>query len=160
MIHRLDKHTSGLILISKTNRAHRILSSHFKRKLVEKRYFALVEGIIKVDSGMIDAPIGRYESERVWNIKQDGKHAVSRFWVKERFDDQTLLELEPVTGRTNQLRIHLAHIGHPILGDTKYGGSEFSRLCLHAYKLKFWHPNGGEILEFETALPDFLTQSC
>lgn len=159
LIHRLDKDTSGLLLISKTARAHRILSGHFKRKLVEKRYFALVEGIIKVDSGTIDAPIGRFENERIWNIKQDGKRAVTNFWVKQRFDDKTLLELEPVTGRTNQLRIHLAHLGHPILGDSKYGGQEFSRLCLHAYKLKFHHPNDGQMLEFESDLPDFLTQS-
>lgn len=153
LVHRLDKQTSGLILIAKSARSHRILSDHFKRKLIEKRYFAVVQGVIKEDLGTIDAPVGRYSEERFWNIKADGKRAVTRFWVKERFADKTLLELEPVTGRTNQLRIHLAHIGHPILGDEKYGGREFSRLCLHAYKLVFWHPNGGRRLEFETESP-------
>lgn len=153
LIHRLDKDTSGLLLISKTPRAHRILSNHFKRKLVEKKYFAVVEGIVEKTSGTIDAPIGRFEKERVWNIKEDGKNAVTNFWVKERFADKTLLELEPVTGRTNQLRIHLAYIGNPILGDKKYGGGEFSRLCLHAYKLKFWSIDGGEMLEFISSLP-------
>ncbi len=153
LVHRLDKDTSGLVVIAKNARSHRILCSHFQRKLVEKRYFALVEGIIREDSGTIDAPIGRFAEMRIWNIKADGKRAVSNFWVKERFEDKTLLELEPVTGRTNQLRIHLAHIGHPILGDVKYGGREFSRLCLHAYRLNFWHPNGNVRLNFETALP-------
>ncbi len=154
LVHRLDKDTSGLVVIAKNARSHRILCSHFQRKLVEKRYFALVEGVINEDSGTIDAPVGRFAEERLWNIKEDGKRAISNFWVKHRFADKTLLELEPVTGRTNQLRIHLAHVGHPILGDIKYGGREFPRLCLHAYKLNFWHPNGVERLNFETALPD------
>lgn len=154
LVHRLDKDTSGLVVIAKTARSHRILCSHFQRKLVEKRYFALVEGVIDKDTGTIDAPIGRFAEERLWNIKKDGKGAISNFWVKERFADKTLLELEPVTGRTNQLRIHLAHAGHPIFGDIKYGGREFPRLCLHAYRLNFWHPNGNERLNFETALPD------
>lgn len=154
LVHRLDKDTSGLITIAKNARSHRILCSHFQRRLVEKRYFALVEGVFQKDSGTIDAPIGRYAETRFWNIKADGKHAITNFWVKERFADKTLLELEPVTGRTNQLRIHLAHIGHPILGDIKYGGSNFARLCLHAFRLRFWHPNGNHRMEFETDLPE------
>ncbi|MEP6901536.1 MAG: RluA family pseudouridine synthase [Actinomycetota bacterium] len=154
LVHRLDKDTSGLIVVAKNARSHRILCSHFQRKLVEKRYFALVEGKIEEDSGTIDAPIGRYAEKRFWNIKADGKRAITNFWVKCRFIDKTLLELEPVTGRTNQLRIHLAHLGHPILGDVKYGGREFSRLCLHAFRLNFWHPNGNQRLEFETELPE------
>lgn len=156
LVHRLDKQTSGLILIAKSARSHRILCDHFKRKLIEKRYFALVQGVVEEDSGTIDAPVGRYKEEKFWNIKTDGKRAITNFWVKERFADKTFLELEPVTGRTNQLRIHLAHIGHPILGDEKYGGYEFPRLCLHAYKLVFWHPNGGKRLEFETKIENFI----
>jgi len=158
LVHRLDKDTSGLVVIAKNARSHRILCSHFQRKLVEKRYYAVVEDVIEKDSGTIEAPIGRFAETRIWNVKEDGKNAISNFWVKQRFEDRTLLELEPVTGRTNQLRIHLASIGHPILGDVKYGGREFSRLCLHAYRLKFRHPNGGEQLEFETEFPrEFLT---
>jgi len=157
LIHRLDKKTSGLMVVAKNPRAHRILSSHFQRKLVEKRYFAVVEGIIGEDFGTINAPIGRNAEERFWYISADGKPAESRFQVIERFGETTLLELKPVTGRTNQLRLHCAHIGHPIVGDDKYGGREFERLCLHAYKLNFWHPNGNQWLEFETELPnDFL----
>ena len=159
LVHRLDKDTSGLVVVAKNSRAHRILSSHFQQKLVEKRYFALVEGVVREDSGTIEAPIGRYAETRFWNIKEDGKQSVTNFWVKERFIDKTLLELEPVTGRTNQLRIHLAHIGHPILGDIKYGGREFSRLCLHAFRLKLWHPNGKERLEFEKQFEGFFSDT-
>lgn len=152
LIHRLDKDTSGLLVVSKNARAHRVLASHFQRKLVEKRYFALVEGVVKDDAGTIDAPIGRYAEEKIWNIKADGKGSVTNFWVVKRLVGETLLELEPETGRTNQLRIHLAHAGHPIVGDVKYGGRAFHRMCLHAYRLCFRHPNGGDRLEFEAVL--------
>ncbi len=153
LIHRLDKKTSGLLLIAKTARAHRILSDHFQRRTVEKKYLALVEGIVEKDAGEIIAPIGRYEETKHWNIKEDGKYAETHFRVKERFADTTLLELQPVTGRTNQLRIHCEHIGHPIVGDEKRGGREFSRLCLHAYKLSFNHPISHEKLKFEIDPP-------
>lgn len=155
LVHRLDRETSGLMVIAKNSRAHRILSDHFKRKLVEKRYFAMVGGVFAEDEGAINSPIGRYAEERFWNVKADGKAAETRFWVKERFRDSTLLELEPVTGRTNQLRIHLSSVGHAIIGDKKYGGREAERLCLHAYKLAFWHPNGNRWMEFETKIEDF-----
>jgi 23S rRNA-/tRNA-specific pseudouridylate synthase len=154
LVHRLDRQTSGLVVIAKNARALRILNGHFKRKLVEKKYLAVVEGIFKEDSGKIEAPIGRYEELRQWNVKADGKSAETRFWVKERFADKTLLELEPVTGRTNQLRIHCAYIGHPILGDEWHGRRKFPRLCLHASRLEFWHPDGGERLKFESGLPE------
>lgn len=153
LVHRLDKDTSGLIVIAKTSRAHRILADHFHRKLIEKRYAAVVGGIVKENEGTIVAPIGRFAEEKLWNIKADGKPAETRFRVVKRSEDSTLLELEPVTGRTNQLRIHCAHIGHPILGDHRYNGREFSRLCLHAQKISFWHPNGNQRLEFEADLP-------
>lgn len=150
LVHRLDKETSGLLAIAKTLRAHRVLSSHFQRKKVEKRYLALVEGNVVRDSGTIDAPIGRFAESRLWGVKADGKSSISNFRVKARYEDATLVELEPVTGRTNQLRIHLAHIGHPIIGDIKYGGREYRRLCLHAWRLGFHHPTTGMWLEFES----------
>ena len=153
LVHRLDKDTSGLLAVAKTARAHRILASHFQRKKVEKRYYALVEGVVDEDAGTIDAPIGRFAEERLWNVKPDGKNSISNFRVEERFEDATLLELEPVTGRTNQLRIHLAHIGHPIVGDVKYGGRAFGRLCLHAARLAFYHPATSAWLEFKTEVP-------
>ncbi|MBP6004583.1 MAG: RluA family pseudouridine synthase [Pyrinomonadaceae bacterium] len=149
LIHRLDKHTSGLMVVAKTARTHRILADHFKRKFVEKRYLALVNGVINDGEGTINAPIGRFAELKFWDIKADGKHAETRFWVRERRERSTLLELEPVTGRTNQLRIHCSSIGHPIVGDVDRGGPAHSRLCLHAWKLTFRHPNGGEPMTFE-----------
>lgn len=153
LIHRLDKQTSGLIVVAKTARAHRILSGHFMKKRVEKRYLALVEGIVADDEGTIVAPIGRFAELKYWSVKSDGKHSESRFRVRERFVDTTLLELEPVTGRTNQLRIHCELIGHPIVGDVKRGGREFQRLCLHAYRLAFPHPATNERMAFEIDAP-------
>lgn len=150
LIHRLDKQTSGLIVVAKNSRTHRILASHFQRKLVEKRYLALVDGIVSEDEGTITGEIGRYAEEKRWGLKADGKHAETRFLVCERYSDRTLLELEPVTGRTNQLRIHCESIGHPIVGDTRRGGSKFYRLCLHAYRLSFRHPSTGELIRFES----------
>lgn len=154
LVHRLDKKTSGLLLIAKTARAHRVLSDQFERKTVEKIYLALVEGNVEKDSGEIIAPIGRFEDTKHWNIKEDGKYAETKFKIVERFTGATLLELQPITGRTNQLRIHCEFIKHPIIGDEKRGGREFSRLCLHAHKLTFNHPATGERMTFEAAMPE------
>lgn len=157
LVHRLDKKTSGLLLIAKTARAHRVLSDYFGRKTIEKKYLALVEGIVEKDAGEIIQPIGRYEETKHWNIKADGKYAETKFVVKERFADTTLLELQPITGRTNQLRIHCEYIGHPIVGDEKRGGREFSRLCLHAFELSFRHPTTQQAMTFNLEMPeDFL----
>ncbi len=151
LIHRLDKDTSGLIVAAKNARTHRILATHFEKKLVEKRYLALVDGIVADDEGIITGAIGRYVEEKRWGLKEDGREAETRFRVRERGENKTLLELEPVTGRTNQLRIHCETIGHPIVGDTMRGGSNFPRLCLHAHKLAFRHPATRERVEFESA---------
>ena len=151
--HRLDKQTSGLIVVAKHAMAHRRLSADFMKKRVEKRYLALVDGIVEKDEGTIEAPIGRFAELKQWSVKPDGKHSESRFWVRERYADTTLIELEPVTGRTNQLRIHCELIGHPIVGDTQRGGREFERLCLHAYKLAFPHPTTNEPTVFEIEAP-------
>jgi 23S rRNA pseudouridine1911/1915/1917 synthase len=148
--HRLDKQTSGLIAVAKTARAHRRLSADFMKKRVDKRYMALVEGIVAANDGTIEAPIGRFADLKVWGVKSDGKHSQSRFVVIERYADTTLIELEPVTGRTNQLRIHCESIGHPIVGDIERGGREWRRMCLHAYKLAFRHPTSGERMEFRS----------
>lgn len=147
--HRLDKQTSGLIVVAKTARAHRILSGHFMRKRVGKLYLALVEGNVEANEGTLNAPIGRYADIKHWSVMDGGKMSETRFQVKERYADTTLLELEPVTGRTNQLRIHCEMMGHPIVGDVKRGGRDFERLCLHAWKLAFPHPVSGEVCRFE-----------
>jgi 23S rRNA-/tRNA-specific pseudouridylate synthase len=122
-------------------------------KTVEKGYVAMVEGTVKDDLGTIDEPIGRFEERKSWNVKPDGKPAQTRFRVLERRRDSTRLELEPITGRTNQLRIHCAAIGHPIVGDLKRGGREFPRLCLHASRLCFHHPTSGNRMEFKSEIP-------
>jgi 23S rRNA pseudouridine1911/1915/1917 synthase len=153
LVHRLDKATSGLIVVAKSKRAHRILARSFMKKRVEKRYSALVEGILVQDEGTIEAPIGRHADRKHWSVKEGGKISQTRFWVVERRDDTTLIELEPVTGRTNQLRIHCESVGHPIVGDTRRGGREFKRLCLHASKLSFPHPSTNEVLTFTCPSP-------
>lgn len=153
LIHRLDRQTSGLMVIAKTPEALSFLSNHFQRKIVKKKYTAIVGGELSEDSGIIDEPIGYFENEKSWNVKADGKTAETKFQVVERLSGRTVLELEPVTGRTNQLRIHCAHIGHPIIGDERYGGQKFSRLCLHAQKLSFYHLSTNIRTEFESELP-------
>jgi 23S rRNA pseudouridine1911/1915/1917 synthase len=123
LVHRLDRATSGLMVVAKTQRALSILTTHFHKRKVEKRYLALVEGLVTDETGTLIAPIGHDESRKPprW-IMEDGKYAETKFRVLERMPAATLLEFEPVTGRTNQLRIHAAYIGHPIIGDEIYGG--------------------------------------
>jgi 23S rRNA pseudouridine1911/1915/1917 synthase len=154
LIHRLDKETSGLIVVAKNARAHRIVSRHFFNKRVEKKYIALAEGEVQQSDGTIIAPIGRHPELKHWGVRTDGKHSETRFVVKKRLSDTTLLELEPVTGRTNQLRIHCLSIGHPIVGDTRRGGRKAERLYLHAARLSFPHPTTNEIVTL-TSEPDF-----
>lgn len=149
LVHRLDKQTSGLMVIAKNEKTHRKLAEQFRRKLVQKRYMAVVDGTVTQDDGEIDLPIGRFAEKKMWDVKADGKSARTRFWVKKRDGKFTWLELEPVTGRTNQLRIHCAAIGHPICGDLIRGGTENERLCLHAYSISFQHPITKEDLKFQ-----------
>lgn len=154
LVNRLDKETSGLVAISKTPRAHRILALQFEKRSVKKVYAALVDGIVEADSGIITGAIGRYPDEKRWGLMADGKPSETRYTVVERFADSTRLKLQPVTGRTNQLRIHCASIGHPIVGDTARGGSKFPRLCLHACELSLRNPTGGERLTFTLPIPE------
>ncbi len=153
LIHRLDRETSGLIVIAKNPRASRILCSHFKRKLFEKKYLALVKGVVKKDFGEIKAPIGRDADEKKWKVIKGKKTSHTNYRVIERYIDKTLLELEPVTGRTNQLRIHCHYLGHTIIGDNLHNNFDHSRLCLHASHLSFWHPSKNEKLELDSDIP-------
>ena len=155
LVHRLDKDTSGLMVVAKNPRAHRILCGQFLRKTVEKRYVAMVDGRVEAEEGTIVGNIGRSAEEKMWKLREEGKPAETRFWVLERYGDRTLVELEPVTGRTNQLRIHCESIGHPIVGDIQRGGSAFHILCLHAERLGLRHPTTGEYLRFVTPRSDF-----
>ena len=154
IVHRLDRDTSGLLVVAKTQSALSRLSQHFHRRLVEKRYLAVVCGRVERDGRTIDAPIGRDEESRPrWRVLEGGKAAETRLRVLERSRARSLVELEPVTGRTNQLRIHCAHAGHSIVGDRLYGGDAHARLCLHASRLALRHPATNEPLEFSSRLP-------
>ncbi len=164
IVHRLDRATSGLLVIAKEPKAHSVLSRHFQKRLIEKRYLALLAGVIAADSELISAPIGRVEDVRpYWRVVEGGKAAETRLNVLERFTAATLVELEPVTGRTNQLRIHCSWIGHAVLGDEVYASKKLagpslgpSRLFLHAWRLAFHHPSTGAWMEFKSPLPQEL----
>jgi 23S rRNA pseudouridine1911/1915/1917 synthase len=156
IVHRLDRATSGLMVVAKNQRALSILSRHFHHRLVEKRYLAVVSGHVSKDELLITPPIGRDPAgaQPHWRVMDNGKPAETRLRVVRRRSQRTLVELEPVTGRTNQLRIHCAHVGHPIIGDEWYGAANAgARLCLHAARLAFHHPSGGRWMEFESPLP-------
>jgi 23S rRNA pseudouridine1911/1915/1917 synthase len=167
LIHRLDRHTSGVIVVAKTPRAHRTLAKHFRLRWVKKFYLAPVSGIVKRENGEIIAPIGHNPNEWPrWRVMDDGKEAHTRFQVKRRFAAHTLLELEPLTGRTHQLRIHCNLIGHPILGDPIYASvvdplAERLRLkyqLLHASRLFFRHPATGVEMEFQAPIPQAMRE--
>jgi 23S rRNA pseudouridine1911/1915/1917 synthase len=154
IVHRLDRDTSGLMVVAKTQGALSRLTQHFQRRLVEKRYVAVVGGLLEEDELTIDAPVGREEGARPpWRVLESGKPAETRLRVVERGSRRTLVELESSTGRTNQLRIHCAHVGHPIVGDVLYAGEPHARLCLHAARLAFRHPATNEWVEFASGAP-------
>ncbi len=154
LVHRLDRATSGLLVVAKTQRALSQLSQHFQRRLIEKRYLAIVHGSVEADRLTIEAPIGHEpEAQPKWSAMEGGKPAETRLRVLERRAGLTFVELEPVTGRTNQLRIHCSHVGHPIVGDEWYAPQGFARLCLHAAKLAFHHPATNEWMSFSSPLP-------
>lgn len=162
LLHRLDRETSGVLAVAKSQYAARELSKAFQERRVSKRYLALVYGIVKDNAGEINAPIGENKRQRPhWRVMENGSPAQTRFTVKERFENHTLLELEPLTGRTHQLRIHCAHIGHAIVGDQIYKGTvrtvdnqlRFKHQLLHASTLVFRHPRTGQEVTFHAPLP-------
>jgi 23S rRNA pseudouridine1911/1915/1917 synthase len=150
IVHRLDKETSGVIAIAKTEAALEHLRAQFKARTVQKRYVALVEGMPDTPDGMIDAPIGRDPNQRK-------RMAVTEFHVLEHYADYSLLEVFPKTGRTHQIRVHLAFIGHPVVGDTVYGrrkqGIRLKRHFLHAAAITFVLPDSGVSVTVEAPLP-------
>ena len=164
IIHRLDKDTSGLIIIARNVATHSALAEQMKRHQIVKRYLALVEGVVALDKGTIDAPIGRNPRHRQqMTITVVGSRAArTHFRVLERFARHTLLLLELETGRTHQIRVHLKAIGHPIVGDPVYGsgskirGSTLKRQFLHANQLKFTHPTTGAVVNLEAPPPQDL----
>jgi 23S rRNA pseudouridine1911/1915/1917 synthase len=157
IVHRIDKGTSGLLVVAKTDEAHRMLAKQFKLKTSRRVYTAIVRGIVQLDNGIIDLPIGRHVRDRLKMAVDfnSEKEAVTMYHVVERFRDDTLLELVLQTGRTHQIRVHMSHIGHPLLGDDKYGTrGEFPRPMLHAKLLGFVHPLTKKYMEFRSPMPN------
>ena len=160
IVHRLDKDTSGLLIVAKNDMAHVNMSEQIKRHEVKKTYIALVRGVVKENEATIDMPIGRSNSDRKkMAVTKNGKNAVTHIKVLKRYDKYTLLEVNIETGRTHQIRVHLAHIGYPVIGDYIYsnGKNEFGIVgqCLHAKSLEFKHPITGEKMKLEAPLPEY-----
>ena len=167
IVHRIDKQTSGLLVVAKTDEAHKKLAAELEGHHITREYHALVQGGFANDTGTIDLPIGRHPVDRKrMAVIRDGhtsRPAVTHYTVAERFGDVTYLVLQLETGRTHQIRVHLSSIGHPLLGDTTYGGGKtaFERKheklldgqCLHAARLTFTHPRTGETMTFSCPLP-------
>ena len=159
IVHRLDKDTSGLIMVAKNDKAHLSLSAQLAEKSAKRYYIALVDGNIKEDEGIINQPIARHRTERKkMAVDKDGRVAKTAFKVLERFKNYTLVEYELFTGRTHQIRVHSSYIHHPVVGDPVYGGSNKFHLdgqLLHAFKLELTHPSTGERMTFEAKIPDY-----
>ena len=160
IVHRLDKDTSGIIIVAKNDKAHINLSEQIKNHEVKKIYIALVRGVIKESEATINMPIGRSTKDRKkMDVTEKGKNAITHFKVLARSDKYTLLMVNIETGRTHQIRVHLSHIGYPIIGDEVYsnGKNEWNiqGQCLHAWKLKFVHPITGNEMELKADLPEY-----
>lgn len=169
IVHRLDKDTSGVLVAAKTDLAHRSLSLSFRWRTTDKRYLAVVYGVPRTDEGVVDAPIARHPTERTrMAVVPGGRAARTVWWLKERFSGTALVECRLVTGRTHQVRVHMAHAGHALVGDPLYAGRQwraipdedvaarcrdFPRQALHAWRLTLAHPASGEAMTFEAPLP-------
>ncbi len=163
IVHRLDKETSGLLLVAKNDSVLRALQAQFKERQVEKRYLALLAGHLTPGRGRIEASIGRdpRQRQRMW-VVPNGRPAVTEYEVRGYYDSFTLVEVHLLTGRTHQIRVHFAYLRHPVVGDSVYGfrkprlSPPLDRYFLHAYFLRFLHPDTGETLRFEVLLPPAL----
>ncbi|NPV93315.1 MAG: RluA family pseudouridine synthase [Firmicutes bacterium] len=161
-VHRLDKDTSGLVLIGGSQYAHQGLFQQQQRRGIERVYTALVEGVVKREHGSVDRPIARLEEKsRRRTVHPDGQPATTHYRVLERYPGHTLLEVSLETGRTHQIRVHLSFIGHPVCGDPLYGPDSplIGRQALHAGRLRFTHPRTGERLELSVPLPEDMRQA-
>ncbi len=162
IVHRLDRDTSGLIIAAKNDMAHLALSAQLSDRSLSRVYEAVVRGRFRADEGVVDAPIGRCPSDRKRMAVTDrnARSAVTHWQVLGRYRDYTHIRCVLETGRTHQIRVHMAHIGHPLLGDTIYGGRPDKGLegqCLHARSLKFLHPRTGEPVSLTSELPEYFT---
>ena len=160
IVHRIDKDTSGLLIVAKTNEAHESLAAQLKERKALRKYYCIVNGNIKEDSGTIDKPIGRHPIDRKrMAVIDGGREAVTHFKILERFGQYTLVECVLETGRTHQIRVHMASAGHSIVGDPVYGIKKerfkTNGQLLHAKTIGFIHPATGELMEFDSELPDY-----
>lgn len=161
IVHRIDKNTSGLLIVAKNDSAHNCLAEQIKAHSFTREYEAVVYGNLKNDSGTVAAPIGRHPTKRkqMAVTERNSKNAVTHYGVIERLDDFTHIALRLETGRTHQIRVHMAYIGHPVAGDEVYGPKKvitsLSGQCLHAKKIGFIHPVSGEYMEFDSPLPEY-----
>lgn len=161
IVHRLDKNTSGLMLIAKNDKTHNFLAENLKEHTINRIYYALVYGNIKEEKGKINAPLGRSDKDRKKRAVtyKNSKEAITNFWVLERFGQYTLLKLKLETGRTHQIRVHMKYIGHPVVGDDVYGSKtnkfELAGQLLHSKSLGFIHPSSKKYMEFDSELPDY-----
>ena len=164
IVHRIDKDTSGLICVAKNDNAHHFLADQLKDHTMAREYIALVRGVIKENNGTIDMPIGRDKKDRQkMAVVKDGKPATTHFQVIERYKDHTLVKCQLVSGRTHQIRVHMAAINHPVEGDPLYAGRNYDRLykngqLLTACKLKLIHPSTKKQMVFEIELPDYFKE--
>ena len=163
IVHRIDKDTSGVLVIAKNDDAHNKLSEQLKNHSMKREYYALIEGRLKNDSGTIDKPLGRCKKDRLKiGIDEDGKRAVTHYEVLERYNGYTLIKCVLETGRTHQIRVHMASIGFPLVGDPLYGFKrqkfKLEGQVLHAKTLGFIHPRSGEYMEFTSDLPNYFLQ--
>ncbi len=159
IVHRIDKDTTGLLVVAKNDKAHLSLSEQIKEKSAVRKYKALVEGVIKDDGGEVDVPIGRHRTDRKkMAVVPDGRNAKTLYKVEKRFSNYTLLDVELTTGRTHQIRVHMAHIKHPVVGDRTYGFKKqkfnLEGQMLHAYELTLTHPSTGKKVTFNASLPE------
>ncbi|KEI16017.1 RluA family pseudouridine synthase [Clostridium haemolyticum] len=160
IVHRIDKDTSGVLVVAKNNKAHEVLAEQLKEHSMKREYIALVEGILKEDNGFIDKPLGRNPKDRIkMAVVQEGKNAITHYEVLKRFKNNTLVKCILETGRTHQIRVHMSYIGHPLVGDPMYGFKKqrfkLKGQMLHAKKLGFIHPTTQEYIEFQSDLPKY-----
>ncbi len=163
IVHRIDKDTSGLLVVAKNDDAHKHLAEQFAQHSIDRVYHAVVHGRFKEDEGTVDAPIARSRLDRkkMAVMKNGGKRAVTHWQVQERYASFTYIKVQLETGRTHQIRVHMANIGHPLAGDMVYGPKKgvkhLQGQCLHAGKLGFIHPKSGKYIGFESSLPEYFT---
>ncbi|MEA3560308.1 MAG: RluA family pseudouridine synthase [Candidatus Omnitrophota bacterium] len=158
IVHRLDKDTSGLMVVAKKDSAHAALAKQFKDRRINKRYMVIVKGNMALEEGVVDEPIGRNlrQRKKMEVVQAGGKQAVTYYKVIKRIKDFTLLEVIPKTGRTHQIRVHMAYLGHTVMGDSHYGRRSpfIGRQAIHAISLGFYHPAAGKYMEFNSDLPE------